>query len=67
MLIYIVTANDKISSVGYKTLEEAQTFVKSRLAHDPEASSLVKDMVGYYSIVDNKGIRYRIQDVRVDN
>lgn len=67
MIIYIVTANDKISSAGYKTLEEAQEFVKSRLAHDETTLQLVSEMVGYYSIVDNKGVRYRIQDVTVDN
>jgi len=65
MIVYIVTANDKLSTTGYRTLEEAQEFVKSRLEHDQVALNLVKEMAGYYSIVDNKGIRYRIHDVRV--
>ena len=65
MIVYIVTANDKISSTGYNTLEEAQKFVKSRLKHDSSAIERVNEMVGYYSVVDNRGVRYRIQDVTV--
>lgn len=60
MTIYIVTANGKVSSEAYKTLEEAQDFIHKRTG---EKSS--KRGLHGYVIIEENGIRYEIHDVTV--
>ena len=64
MLIYIVTVNNKISGRGYKTLEEAQNFIRDRVIDDPKAMEFVEKQTGYY-IIPSGNITYRIEDVAV--
>ena len=60
MLIYIVTVNGKVSQEAYKTLEEAQEFIKSRIYYKDGWS-----MKPYYMVVEDTKNRYEIHDVRV--
>ena len=60
MIIYLVTVNDKVSQEGFKTLEEAQNFVKERTWYDVvpkrfgEYYKNVPDLSGqnFYTIID---------------
>lgn len=63
MTIYLVTVNGKVSQEAYKTLEEAQAFVKDRVwlnSVPKEYGELykdLKDLSGKYT--------YEIHDVKV--
>ena len=57
-MVYVVSVNGTISSVGYKTLQKAQEFCKSR-ADKPE-------MVGNGWCFVSKENVYRITDVKVE-
>lgn len=57
MIFYVVCVNGKISSQGYKTLEEAQNFCKSR-SDNPE-------IVGNgWRFMSNETV-YTITDIKV--
>lgn len=59
MTIYLVTVNGKVSQEAYKTLEEAQAFVKDRVWLDSvpreygELYKDLKDLSGKYSYTIN--------------
>ena len=61
MTVYLVTVNGKVSQEAYKTLDEAQEFIKSRL--NSGALDIARPE-GYYT-VDSSGTRYEIHDVKV--
>lgn len=64
MRIYIVQVNDTVSSIGYKTLEEAQEFIKNRV----DELQLI-NQGPYYDIVSVKNGRvnhYIIRDIIVE-
>lgn len=58
--IYLVTVNGKVSQEAYKTLEQAQDFIKSRVDYSKEWNT-----TAYYRVVDTSGIKYEIHDVKV--
>lgn len=60
--IYLVQVGNHVSQLGYKTLEEAQEFVKSRL-DDP---SKVSDSKPYYKVLGQDLQMYTIIDVKVE-
>lgn len=63
MRIYLVQVNNKVSQEAYKTLEEAQEFVKNRV----NELSLI-DQNPYYDVVSVKNgsiYHYQITDVVV--
>ena len=61
MIIYLVTANGKVSHTAYEHLEDAQTFIKNRVAE----KDLLKQQP-YYDVVSSIDYtHYRIEDVRV--
>lgn len=59
MTIYLVTVNGKVSQEAYKTLEEAQAFVRDRVWLDSVPSKYgelykdLKDLSGKYSYTIN--------------
>ena len=57
MYIYVVTYNDKVSSEGYKTVEDAIKFIKNK------GYNLLQLSDWWYE--DSKGNTYKIHDVRV--
>ena len=61
MIVYIVKVGDNVSSLAYKTLEEAQEFVKSRVDE-----KLLEGQQPYYHVYCNRTFQYyTIMDVRV--
>lgn len=58
MIVYTVICNGKLSSEGYRTLEEAQKFCETR-AGNPQK-------IGNGWRYENENNSYVIQDVRVE-
>jgi len=58
--VYIVTANDKVSQEGYKSLKEAQKFILGQL--NPNSSTIVSRLGWKY---ENNGIIYNIAVVSI--
>ena len=57
--VYIVTVNGKVSQEAYKTLEEAQSFILSRVD-----LANISNRTGYM-IAEKNGTVYEIHDVKV--
>lgn len=61
MTIFIVKCGDRVDGTGYKTIGEAQAFVKSRVDE-----KLLEDQQPYYHVYCNRTFMYyTILDVRV--
>ena len=58
MIAYIVTANGKVSSEAYTTLEEAQDFI-----HNRTGVAENKRGIHGWAIIEENGTRYEIHDV----
>lgn len=66
MTIYLVTVNGRVSQVAYKTLEEAQAFVYSRVnTSTPKDVWEVYTKTHPYVTINHENVKYQILDVRV--
>ena len=68
--IYVVTANGRLSSEGYETLEGAKDFILRqaklvRPSYDTQAQWRDEVLGAGYSILEREGVRYEIHDVTV--
>ena len=58
MIVYVVVCNGKLSSIGYKTFQEAQNFCEKRYGNPKKIDNGCK--------YENGNDLYVIQDVQVE-
>ena len=73
MKIYIVQCDDKVSSLGYSTIQEALTFVNERVInalsneYDIDEYSSNKWYAKLLRKSDNKVLEYKILEIQVND
>lgn len=73
MKIYIVQCDDKVSSLGYSTIQEALAFVNERVinalsnGYDIDEYSSNKWYAKLLRKSDNKALEYKILEIQVND